>query len=114
MATVDSVFSTCHRGYDTNLVLRFRSSGTVRCVPGGVLPGISKDYLVWIFVPRRGPLNTEDEGTVNLRNAGNYSPDVTSHPTAVRTSNVAVFGAGFIIIIIIIIIFIYCNWVVTR
>ena len=91
---MDSEFSTYHRGYDTNLVLRFESSGTVRCVPGRVLADISKDYFVWIFVPRSGPLNTEDGGTVNLRNAGNYSPDNTvSHPTAVRTSKVAMFGA---------------------
>ena len=89
---MDIEFSTCHRSYDTNLVLRFKSSGTVRCVPGGVLPDISKDYFIWIFVPRSGPLDTEDEGTVNLRNAENYSPDVTtSHPTAVRTSNVVMF-----------------------
>ena len=91
---MDSEFSTCHRGYEADLVLRFKSSGTVLCVPGGVLPDISKGYFVWIFVPRSGPLNTEDEGTVTLRNAGNYSHDVTtSYPTAVRTSNVAMFGA---------------------
>jgi len=57
-------------------------------------PTFRRDYFVWIFVPRSGPLNSEDEGNVNLRNAGNYSPDVTtSHSIAVRTSNVAMFGA---------------------
>jgi hypothetical protein len=61
---------------------------------GGVLAEISKDYFIWIFVPRSGPLDTEDEGNVNLRNAGNYSPNVTtSHSIAVRTSNAAMFIA---------------------
>jgi hypothetical protein len=91
---VDSEFSTCRRDYVTNLVLRFKSSGTVRCVPGEVLPEISNDYFIWNFVPRSAPLDTEDEGNVNLRNVGNYSPDVTtSHSIAVRTSNGAMFIA---------------------
>jgi len=47
--------------------------------------------LLWIFVPRSGPLDSENEGTVSLRKAANYSPDVTSYPTAVRTSNFAMF-----------------------
>ena len=68
---MDSEFYTFHRGRDTDLVLRFKSSGTVLSVPVGVLPDISNDHVAWPFVPRSDPLDTEDEDTVNLRNIRN-------------------------------------------